>query len=291
LFFFFFFKFVKNFLTERGEKKNYQISVVCVLKKKKNFQKKKMPNYFPHGVPAEDPHAWANDSCFLTRLAQDASARYNSASPAIRSDIQSGASLSALSCVARVVDDSDEQVSQMLPRLAFHQYLAKMIRKSVATFWHRWWHPNEVSGSLLAQYGDNIDLSTVPADQLRIALSEAINTGDEGNAANIAAELARRREAPGAVANNQQQNSSSALSRAQSISQQRPTTRANSVDDNDNNNNFRNQQQNMYLQQDLKKNPFRTQHFSRNGNDDDEDNSSGGVKFGSLWGSEKPMWK
>lgn len=260
-----------------------------------------MPAYFPQGVPAEDPHSWANDTCFLTRLAREASDRYNNASPAVRSELQSGASLAPLSCVARVVDDSDEQVSQLLPRLSFHQYILKTIRKTSATLWHKWWHPNEISGSLVAQFGDNIDLSTVPVDQLRIALTEAINTGEECIAANIAAELARRREAPTSSNNNSYNNinsgssdaTTSALSRAQSVSLQRPTTRANSVE----NNNVRNQQ-NYYQQQVQKQNPFRASnsnhHFGNNNDDDngcDEDRSGAGVRIGSLWTSEKPMWK
>jgi hypothetical protein len=128
---------------------------------------------FHRGVPTEDPHAWVNDCCFLTRMANDGKG--------------------ALMCVTRVVADDDESAADLEPKMSLPYRMARDAWRAVAAAWERWRKPEELS--LSAEFGQMADLSEVPADQLRLGLSEAVLSGDQGAAAYIAAELARRREA------------------------------------------------------------------------------------------------
>jgi hypothetical protein len=128
---------------------------------------------FPPGMPTEDPHAWANDSCFLTRLAREGNG--------------------ALACVARVADESDESHPDLTQStLPFVQRVARNVSRSVGAWWERLWKPHDQS---LEQYfGPMADLESVPVEQLRVGLADAADAGDQIAAAHIAAELARRRE-------------------------------------------------------------------------------------------------
>ena len=211
--------------------------------------------YFHDGVPAEDSHAWANDCCFLTRLADEASERYNSVSASARNDLNNGASAAPLSCVARVVSDQDEQASHLMPRRSFLGQIVFSIKKTSKTLFHRWWHPNEVSASLVAQYAETMDLSQIPTEQIRIALNETFNTGDEVGAANLAAELARRRE---------------------------PASQRQSGDSNINNNNNNNSNSNSARNSRLTSRAGSVEQQQQNGRRSNRNDEN--VVVGSLWG-------
>lgn len=121
----------------------------------------------------------------------------------------------------------------------------------------------------MAQNADTMDLTVVPTAHLRIALSEAILTGDEVNSAGIAAELARRREHP---------LSPITVSNSNSANQ----SRAVSLENNNNNNGNNTSSSNIPSKNVL------------------SNNNNNGVVVGSLWGRQQqqtqqnnfggPMW-
>lgn len=168
----------------------------------------------PVGIPAEDPQAWANDCCFLTQASRKKKGGAAAAAAAVGS----------LACVARVTSDAaghnddGDDAPDLAPRFSLWQRITRGIGRGIRYAYQRLTSSDEAG--IVAQFGPTMDLSGVPVDQLRIALAEAIRSGDDGVAANVAAQLARRRESAHAPGGN---NSSAhnSVSRQASVSSQR----------------------------------------------------------------------
>lgn len=259
-----------------------------------NKQQLNVSPFFPPGIPSEDPHAWANDTCFLTRLADEASTRYNNSSASDRAQLQLGASAAPLACVARVVSDEDEHIDEMLPQLSIFHSISKSAKKIAGRLWHRWWNPNLYDTSLVANVdGEIVDLTQIPTEQLKLAFHQAIQTGDEAGASNAAAELARRRENPAGFSPSD--NDTTAGSSSFSM-------RKNGGNNNIRNNMMKNSNQSSATQQSQASFGIRQRSnrgggnavssnspsIHRYGDDDDVDNNSnddygGGLTVGSLW--------
>ena len=153
---------------------------------------------FPKGVPAEDPHAWVDDCCFLTRMASDGR---GSLVCVARVATAEEAAVAADGCPAtnpaggplRGPAIDPLMVADLAPPSTLLGRIGRGVWRAFAGAWHRLTVVQEES--VLAGFGPEMDLAAVPVAQLKLALPEAINSGNEAAAANIAVELTRRREA------------------------------------------------------------------------------------------------